>query len=106
MKRDLIIRLSLDEAELREFGRLVMVTPLTEDEAAGLRLNLITVHQSLGGLAIQMDDVIEQSAKFPEAALVVAGLTAWRDLVEGLHARVGAVAAIVGRGKFVAGGGE
>ncbi|MFN3970889.1 MAG: hypothetical protein ACK4L4_05870 [Gemmobacter sp.] len=103
--RDLIIRLVLDEAEQAKFkGRNALVIPVSDAEEKAFRQCIIVCHEALGGLAVDMDAVIAQVQSFPDAGEILKGLEAWRNLVEGLHARIEAVGSIIGRARLVGAG--
>ncbi len=101
-KRGLIITINLDEAEQEQFrGRSPFVVPLSPDEAGRLGADIMITHEALWGLSTDTGAVIEQLGVLPDGGQLVQGLTAWRDLAEGLHDRMDRVRQIIGRGKSV-----
>jgi hypothetical protein len=103
-KRDLFIRLSLDEAGQRQFeGRGAFVLPATVDEAATAGTDLLLTHHNLAALATAIETVLSHIDTVPAAKDVTDALTGWRDTVEDLHGRIGRAAAFFGRGAFIGG---
>lgn len=105
MKRDLIIRIALDEAEQEQFrGRMALVVPISEREAIQLGTDSIALHEDLARLSTDVEGVIattEHHGRELTKETIMGVLTPLRNQIEELCARMDRVRQIIGRGKFV-----
>ncbi len=85
-KRDLIVKITLDEAEQKKFrGRMAMVWPLSEGEGDQLATDLITLNQDLSRHSTEVDAVIGTTRHHGHDLCdrtIVAALTPWRTQIE------------------------
>lgn len=105
MKRDLIIKIALDEAEQALFrGRMALVVPVSEDEGIQLATDMITLHEDLARLSTEVEAVIgttEHHGQELSERTITAVLTPWPNQIEELCGRMDRVRQLIGRGTFV-----
>ena len=92
MKRDLIIKISLDEAEQALFrGRMALVVPVSEDEGIQLATDMIALHEDLARLSTEVEAVIGTTEHHGDGlgeATITGLLTPWRNQIEELCGRM------------------
>ncbi|MBK8437994.1 MAG: hypothetical protein IPL38_00230 [Rhodobacter sp.] len=107
MKRDLIIKLALDEAEVELFrNRMAFIAPLSPQEAARLGTDVIFTHEGCEALAASLVAFAEGRDFYgkPDPELTKA-LGEFASMARDFQARMDRVRQIIGRGKFVGEGG-